>query len=410
MISVKTNILAIGFNYQEISQLQNEISKHFLKFNFDFAISVRDSWFSHNLVDYDSILVDLTSSEKETVDVLQEIYKYGDGISIIVIVNANELSKISNSFSINPHHFIVKDENYVVKVVSLIKKGADDGKESKESDVIRNRRMHPLFQTFMNAVHDRVMIIGMDYRIKVVNQAVLEKYHCSVYEIVGKKCYEFAYNYDKPCPTRNLPCPLIQISSKGQSCRVMHSFIKPDNNNNKLLAISAFPLTNEFNSTIEILVAVHEENLNQKMNAFDHRILTKLIDGISEGIVFCNSQHKVVLVNQAAKRLLEIESDNWAGMSIFEMPLGEGHEWLTYIIQNLNSNFIISSPVKIQLKDKWLLLRYMPLTDSQNDYLGGFLYITDLSLNQTFTETQKGIDPDILSISKFFSRKIIAEG
>lgn len=410
MISKKMSLLVIGFNYEEINCIQDELSKEFSHFNFDFAISVRDSWYRLNISDYDVVLLDLTSSEIDSILALQEIYRNGDDIDVIVTVNSNEISKISNTISINPHHFIIKDENFISKFINLIKNDADN---SNSTISIYEYKMHPLFQILLNTVHDRVMVIGMDYRIKLVNQKIGERFNCAPQDIVGKRCYEFAYNFDKPCSENNLICPLKEISSAGQSCRLVHTHKNPDKSQLTELQISAFPLNDELNSIVEVLVAIKEDTVpleQSQVATFDKKLLEVLINGISDGLFFCNSENKVILSNRAVESLLEIGQEHLLNKSVFDIPLDEGVHWLKKVLQSAKSNVHITTPVKIQLKDKWILLRYTPVYDSNGQYMGGFLYLTDLSSKRLFDEKQKGTESDILSITKFFPAKIVAEG
>ena len=79
-------------------------------------------------------------------------------------------------------------------------------------------------------------------------------------------------------------------------------------------------------------------------------------------------------------------------------------------MQNVKSQFYTTSNIKIQIKNKWLLLRYVPLYHENNKYLGGFLYLSDISTTHIADAQHHEIDRELFKITKYFPAKFIAEG
>ena len=277
MISKKISLLAIGFNYQEINHIQDELAKEFSHFNFDFAISVRDSLYRLNIADYDIVLLDLTSSDIDNIVALKEIHQKGDGITTIATVKPHEVSSISNMLGINSLCFIAKDAFYAIKLVDSIK--------------------------------------------NMLNKNIVSQ------------------------PTN-----------------------------------------------------------------FDRTLLEVLVNGMSEGVFFCDSENNIVMVNQATEKLLKTEKEKLLGKSIFVLPFGSTLHWLGKVIESAKSNIHLSASKKINSNNKWLTLRFIPLYRNKNQYIGGLLYLTDIATVQPFEEPLKASETDVLSVSKLLSSKILAEG
>ena len=367
MISKKISLLSIGYNYQEINDIQDELSKEFSHFNFDFALSIRDSLCRLNISDYDIVLLDLASSDMDNMIALKEIYQKGKGIIIIVTVKSNEISNISNTFGINPHYFVIKDNNFIITLIDYIKDIVNNREYALISDQKLKSKKNYLFYSLINTVHDQVMIVGMDYRIKLFNNKVLERFNCSPQDIINKRCFEFFYNSDKPCTENNLSCPIKEILRTGKSCQLVHTYNKSDDDQIIQRNISALPLINQFNSPVEVLLTISEEEISQA-TGFDKKLLKTMIDGLSEGIFFCDTDNNIVLLNKTAEKLLNLDQEKLLNNSIFKLPLGKGIHWLSRVLESARSNIHLPASKKVQVNEKLLMLRFLPLYKDKKQY------------------------------------------
>jgi signal transduction histidine kinase len=81
---------------------------------------------------------------------------------------------------------------------------------------IRESKRHLEF--IFDSIHDRLSIQTPDYQILRVNWAVVEKYHTTFQEVIGKKCYEVYYQKPLPCTK----CPVgVTIETKQPSSSIM---------------------------------------------------------------------------------------------------------------------------------------------------------------------------------------------
>lgn len=405
MISKKVNLLTIGFNYKEINLIQDELSKEFSHFSFDFAISVQDSIYRLNLSEYDIVIIDLTASDADNLIALKEIYRRDADITSIVTVNSSEIFKVANKLGVKPRYFVFKDENFAVKLAGYIKNIVSSESTISETNFGMMAKTRSFFQSLIDTVHDQIMIVGLDYHIKYVNQTLLEKFHCSPNDVIGKNCFEFVYRFETPCSEKNMPCPLKAIAVNRQTCQMVHTYHGLKNNQIRNFHISALPFMNEFNTNVEILIAVKEEATPQAA-PYDNKLLYMLVNGLSEGLVFCDSENNIVLINQAAEELLHIDRKQILGNSMLKLPLEKGLHWLGNVLQAAKSNLDVTIPEKIQLNESWLTLQFVPLYQENQVYIGGILYTTEKS----YKEKPAGIETDLISLSKLFSAKVMAEG
>lgn len=404
MNSNKLNILAIGYNYREINEIQDALSKVTYRIHFDFAISIRDSLYRLNITNYEIVLLDLTSSDIDSFLALQEIQQKGGSIPIIVAVTREDISRLSETFGSRTHYFIGKDEYYAEAIIDCVEK-IQHGKKVVPEPLADPLKKQPRFlEDFVNTVHDQVMVVGPDYCIHMANEKILEKYNCAAREIIGQLCYKFIYNFDKPCPEHEMACPLQRIKLIHKSCEMVHTQHNPGKGRICQTHISALPLFDTENNLENVLLAIREEKI-PLATQFDKQLLYELIDGLTEGLIFCDMENRIVLSNKAADRMLNVEHGALSDKSFFELPLEKGTSWLGNILKDRDAVMKRARTEKFLIQNKWITLRFVPLFNTQNEYIGGFLYLTE----KVF-DSSREFDPDLITVSRLFSSKIVAEG
>ncbi len=404
MISNKLSILAIGYNYLEINEIQDQLTASLSKFHFDFAISVRDSFYRLNIKNYEIILLDVASTNINALFALQEMYQKNDAIPTIVTAEADRISDLSALLGAGSHFFVPKDAFFAEGigrcVQAIIRRQRKEAKESLQ----QNFETPPLVKELINAMHDMVAIVGLDCRLKLVNQKFLEKYNCTAEDVVGKFCYQIFYYLDKPCPENSISCPIQKIKRLQKSCELVHTKHEPEKNLIYQAHISAFPLENKSGKLENVLIAIKEERI-PVATQFDKTLLEELINGLTEGLIFCDINNRIVLMNKAAEKFLCVNHKHLTNKSVFELPLNKGIAWLGGILNRNGSENMLSRSEKFMIQDKWLNLRFVPLHDQNSKYLGGFLYLSEKIL-----ESRYSFDPDLITVSRMFSSKIVAEG
>ena len=76
-------------------------------------------------------------------------------------------------------------------------------------------------QALLNAFSAPTILLGLDYRILIANDAYRRLYGFSD-QPVRHKCYEVSHNYSMPCDLAGESCPLKESLATGENTRVLH--------------------------------------------------------------------------------------------------------------------------------------------------------------------------------------------
>ncbi|MCK4782336.1 MAG: hypothetical protein KAV87_01195, partial [Desulfobacteraceae bacterium] len=63
-------------------------------------------------------------------------------------------------------------------------------------------------QNIIDAIEDELLVIDREYRVRVANSVVRNRFRKGTESPVGKLCYEVLYDRNKPCTAPLLDCPL----------------------------------------------------------------------------------------------------------------------------------------------------------------------------------------------------------
>jgi PAS domain S-box-containing protein len=114
-------------------------------------------------------------------------------------------------------------------------------------------------EAIFDGIQDQLSIQAPDYRILRVNRAVVEKYHTTYQELIGKKCYEAYYQRSLPCEK----CPVvITVETKKPAYSIMGMLEEETT-----LRTSTYPILDEKGnllSVIEDIKDITEENRLQE--------------------------------------------------------------------------------------------------------------------------------------------------
>ncbi|OQX16727.1 MAG: hypothetical protein BWK76_11165, partial [Desulfobulbaceae bacterium A2] len=78
-----------------------------------------------------------------------------------------------------------------------------------------------LFQHVLDSVADLLLVIGTDFRVKLINRAAREFHALSGRDPEQLDyCYQLFFGLDKPCDGQGYECPLIRVLESGQQVRV----------------------------------------------------------------------------------------------------------------------------------------------------------------------------------------------
>lgn len=94
---------------------------------------------------------------------------------------------------------------------------------------------HAFLQSVIDGVAEPIMVIGMDYHVKLMNKAAKKFSHSS-----ETLCYRISHKQDKPCSGLEHPCPLKEVKKSGKATIVLHEHYS--NEEPRYVEILASPL------------------------------------------------------------------------------------------------------------------------------------------------------------------------
>ncbi len=414
------NILLIGFKYQEIEDIQDILLSEFPHFNINFAISVRDSWYRLKLSYYDLIMLDATGSETDSLVTYQEIFLRSEGIPIILIATKYEIERFSRLNGNHPQFTIIKENNYLNRLTTMLKKG----EQSKAESELRyhfllkedKQRLLKYFHIAINTVFDPLFIVNRGFEVIEANSALLEEFQLTRKEVIGQSCFKIFHQFTEACNGSNWTCPLKEVLELGVPYQGTINQLKPNSHNPQKITIKANPIRNELNDVEEAVITLRKEPqpVQTETHAiFNRSLLELMLSGLSDGLLFCNSENKILLLNQAAETILGKPKAKLIDKSIFSLPLGEGSGWLNEVLNGINTNMRFSSMAfKTRINSRFVQIRFAPIFGQNNYYFGGFLYLTEVEEDTRIdkADTQFALNEKIFDILHLTSPKIIAEG
>jgi len=414
------NILLIGFRYQEIEEIQDILTAEFPQFKIDFAISIRDSWYRLKISSYDLIILDATCSESDSLVTYQEIVVRSNGIPVVFIAPQQEIDKLSRSSDCHPDIILARDNNYLGKLVAMLKKETKPGSGLDLSHRLQlkedRQKLLQYFRTAMDASFDPLVIINSRFEIVEVNDAFLEEYRTTRKQVLGKPCYKIMYQQTSPCPDKTRTCPLKEVMRLGlpyQGAVAEQGVGKQDG---QKVTIKALPIRNELNQVDEVMVIFRREQQPQQVQTqalFNRSLLELMLGGLSDGLVFCNAENKILLLNQAAENLLGTQRANLINRSIFNLPLGDGTNWLRQVLNSIQGDMRFNSlAVQARVNGNFVQIRFAPIFGQGNYYLGGFLYLTEVEESSRLEQDESHfiLSEKIFDVLHLTSPNIIAEG
>jgi len=96
-------------------------------------------------------------------------------------------------------------------------------------------------QSIMDGIPEPIMVIGEDYRIKLMNRAARDFSSGDAGSLPPLYCYQVSHGREAPCRGMGHPCPLEQVRESGQPVTVVHEHYQADGER-RFVEIIAAPL------------------------------------------------------------------------------------------------------------------------------------------------------------------------
>ena len=409
------NVLLIGFRYFEIESLQDKLLGVFPEMKVDFAISVRDSWYRLKIASYDLIILDATSSEMESLVTYQEVVSRGEGIPVILLVSNEELQYLAKLNGERPRFLLNKDEGFSEKIIMMLQQN-ETKKEKFHSPELKKETSSTwhYFQAAMNISDTPMILLNRKLEIVEANNSFFNEYQFQKEEVVGNLYFHVLSEYKETCEESNtlsMITNLFNSDFRGENISSEYNTFQP-----KGIIKNAAPVRNlkgEVEHVILSLKPKARHDAKENTSPFDKNLLEVLLNGLSDGLLFCDSDNKVILMNQTAEDLLSLPQDDVIGKTVFDLPVGEGENWLVEVLRTQKSQMRFNSfAFKTRLNNNNVQIRFAPVYGPEKNYLGGFLYMTEVEDVSKVKEKEqyKILDKNIINIDKIITPNVIAEG
>ncbi len=100
---------------------------------------------------------------------------------------------------------------------------------------------HAFRQTIIDGVAEEIMVIGADYRVRLMNRAAREFSSGGAGVSESLLCYQVSHRRETPCDGTECPCPLEWVRESGQPVTLVHEHYQA-NGERRLVEIVASPL------------------------------------------------------------------------------------------------------------------------------------------------------------------------
>jgi two-component system NtrC family sensor kinase len=147
------------------------------------------------------------------------------------------------------------------------------------------------------------LILNPDRTILDANRTFLAKYGVKLEQIAGRKCHEFFYHSQDPCPHETCPLPLVIGDKQGHSLLRQPGREKGEQTwEDRVFS----PILDEYGEVEYIIESVRDATqlkiLEKELSGIKE-FMEKVIQSSASGIVAANRQGKILVMNHAAREL-----------------------------------------------------------------------------------------------------------
>jgi PAS domain S-box-containing protein len=152
---------------------------------------------------------------------------------------------------------------------------------------------YDLLQTTIDGVHEPIMLIGTDYRVKLMNQAARSSYMAGS-EDIPIYCYQAYHDRDSPCSGVDHPCPLLEMQRTLQTTTVLHEHTNKDGEK-RFVELIASPLLGEDGTLTGIVESARDitDRVKAEESLYRYAERLKVLHEIDQAILAVHSPQEV---------------------------------------------------------------------------------------------------------------------
>jgi PAS domain S-box-containing protein len=191
------------------------------------------------------------------------------------------------------------------------------------------------FRWIFDHLPDPVLVILPNYVVDEVNLTFLNRFHKSADEVIGKPCYQIFRQFEAPCDSRGMPCPLPRVLDSCRTHQVLQRYLEPDGlmRCDEITMSPLFPPEATQKRVVEVIKDVTrpkqlQEALREsqaetrqllKEAQEDKAFLETIVNGIEDHMMVIDLDYRIVEVNRALLKMLELTRDEVVGKHCYEV-------------------------------------------------------------------------------------------
>ncbi|MBW2713907.1 MAG: PAS domain S-box protein, partial [Deltaproteobacteria bacterium] len=186
-------------------------------------------------------------------------------------------------------------------------KEAKEGLEERVAERTQELESHKVFlQSVIDGVADPVMVIDLDFQVKLMNEASLALMPKDPELGNHICCYELSHRASEPCSGEDHPCPFKEVVDTGKVCTVTHSH-RQANGDRMIVEVTASPLQNLQGEIIGIVQAEHDitslVESTDKLRESEQRF-RDVADAVGEYVWELDKEDRFVFVTARVREVL----------------------------------------------------------------------------------------------------------
>ncbi|MFC1932413.1 GAF domain-containing protein [Chloroflexota bacterium] len=173
-------------------------------------------------------------------------------------------------------------------------------KETEIQGAVRNAGLDINLQDIMDGMEDELLVIDREYKVRLANSVVRDRFQKGGESPLGRLCYEVLYDRDRPCTAPLLDCPLTKVLESGKITTVIHPthILEADT----YLKITVYPLWDNYGNTMAVVelrsdVTAAKETERELGRRYDELLALSRVSAALSGLWDLDAVLRVALDN-----------------------------------------------------------------------------------------------------------------
>lgn len=191
------------------------------------------------------------------------------------------------------------------------------------------------FQKIFDHLPHPVLVLLPNYVVDEVNRTFLDHFQKNADEVIGKRCYEVFHQFDEPCDSKGMACPMPRVLESCQTNQVLQWHQGPDGTMhcNEITMSPLFPPEATQKRVVEVIKDITrrkqlEDSLQQsqaetrqllKRAVKEKAFLETIVNGIADHMMVIDLDYRIVEVNRALLEMIGLKREDVVGKHCYEV-------------------------------------------------------------------------------------------